>query len=57
MEYKKSFSKNKKKAYLNLKWQCPNALNKGLSSVQENLLKIMLFLKLLEVLYPLVIFV
>ena len=29
MEYKKSFSKNKKKAYLNLKWQCPNALNKG----------------------------
>ena len=29
MEYKKSFSKNKKKTYLNLKWQCPNALNKG----------------------------
>ena len=29
MEYKKSFSKNKKKTHLNLKWQCPNALNKG----------------------------
>ncbi|MCX8699888.1 DUF459 domain-containing protein [Gilliamella sp. B2840] len=29
MDYKKSFSKNKKKIYLNLKWQCPNALNKG----------------------------
>ena len=28
MEYKKSVTKNKKKTYLNLKWQSPNTLNK-----------------------------
>ena len=29
MEYKKSVTKNKKKTYLNLKWQSPNTLNKN----------------------------
>ena len=28
MEFKKSVTKNKKKTYLNLKWQSPNTLNK-----------------------------